>query len=174
LRVHTTRLLRSARNDSAIMIDSEGQRQKQKSGIVQFTTFYIGEDLFGINTKQVQEILHYQKITPVSLVPEYVRGLINLRGQIVTVIDLRYLLGLLPLEDETTRMHLVVKSEEEAICLFVDRMNTIVSVKADQLLPPPGTVQGMAAQYIREVCQVDDDLLMILDLKSVLQLQEEE
>jgi purine-binding chemotaxis protein CheW len=152
------------------MINSEGQRQKQKSDILQFTTFYVGDDLFGVNTKQVQEILHYQKITPVSLVPEYVRGLINLRGQIVTVIDLRYLLGLPPVEDETTRMHLVVQSEEEPICLLVDRMNTIVSVQADQLLPPPGTDQSATARYIQEVCQIDDDLLMVLDLEQVLSL----
>jgi purine-binding chemotaxis protein CheW len=137
---------------------------------LQFTTFYVGEDLFGVNTKQVQEILHYQKITPVSLVPEYVRGLINLRGQIVTVIDLRYLFELPMLEDETNRMHLVVRAEEEPICLFVDRMNTIVSVQADQLLPPPGTDQSATANYIREVCQIDDDLLMVLDLEQVLSL----
>ncbi len=65
---------------------------------MQFTTFYVGDDLFGVNTKQVQEILHYQTITPVSLVSEYVRGLLNLRGQIVTVIDLRNLFGLPPSE----------------------------------------------------------------------------
>lgn len=148
------------------------QQSKQKSDTVQFTTFYLGEDLFGVNTKQVQEILHYQKITPVSLVPEYVRGLINLRGQIVTVIDLRSLFGLPTVEDERSRMHLVVQVEEEPICLFVDRMNTIVSVQVDQLLPPPGAVQDVTARYIREVCQIEDDLLMILDLEQVLHLQE--
>ena len=141
---------------------------------LQFTTFHIGDDLFGVNTKQVQEILHYQAITPVSLVPEHVRGLLNLRGQIVTVIDLRNLFGLPHVDDETFRMFLVVQVEEESICLLVDSMHTIVSVQNDQLLPPPGSVEDLTARYIREVCQVDDDdLLLILDLERVLDLQEQ-
>jgi purine-binding chemotaxis protein CheW len=141
---------------------------------MQFTTFYVGDDLFGVDTKQVQEILHYQKITPVSLVSEYVRGLLNLRGQIVTVIDLRNLFGLSPVDDETFRMFLVVKADEEPICLLVDQMHTIVNVQSDQLLPPPGSVQNVTAKYIRKVCQVEDDLLLILDLERVMELQEQQ
>lgn len=141
---------------------------------LQFTTFYVGDDLFGVNTKQVQEILHYQKITPVSLVPEYVCGLLNLRGQIVTVIDLRNILGLPSVDDETLRMFLVVQVADEPICLLVDQMYTIVNIQADQLLPPPGSIQDVTASYIRKVCQLDDDLLLILNLERVLHLQEQE
>jgi purine-binding chemotaxis protein CheW len=141
---------------------------------MQFTSFYVGDNLLGVDAKQVQEVLHYQKITPVSLMPDYVRGLLNLRGQIVTVLDLRSLFGLPPVEDESFRMFLVVQEEQEAICLFVDRMHTIVDVRDDRLFPPPGRVQDAIARYVREVCQLDDDLLLILDLERVLQQEEPE
>jgi len=139
---------------------------------LQFTTFHIGDDLFGVNTKQVQEILHYQAITPVSLVSKSVRGLLNLRGQIVTVIDLRTLFDLPAVADETFRMFLVAHVDDEPICLLVDHMHTIVSVSSDHLLPPPGSVENVTARYVHNVCQVDEDVLLILDLAQVLELEE--
>ena len=142
--------------------------------IMQFTTFLVGANVCSVNVLQVQEILHYQKITPVAMTPEYVRGLMNLCGNIVTVLDLRRLFGLPPLTDETTGMHLVVQPADEAISLFVDRTHTIVEVQPDQLLPPPGTVQGVIARYLRGVCQVDDDLILLLALEAVLGLRENE
>ncbi len=73
------------------------QNSTQKSDIVQFTTFLLRDELFGVDALQVQEILPYQEITSVPLAPEYVKGLINLRGQIVTVLDLRDVVWGLPL-----------------------------------------------------------------------------
>lgn len=141
---------------------------------IQFTTFWVGANLCGVNVLHVQEILHYQNIMPVALVPEYVRGLMNLRGNLVTVLDLRRLFGLPPLTDETTGMYLVVQMGGGAIGLGVDRMHTIIEVQPDQLLPPPGTVQGVIARYIQNVCQVDDNLVLLLDLEAVLDLRKNE
>lgn len=140
--------------------------------ILQLTTFWVDTNLCGVKVLDVQEILHYRKITPVALVPEHVRGLMNLRGDIVTVLDLRRMFGLPPLADETTSMNLVVQTADEAVSLFVDRMATIVEVTADQLLPPPDTIQNALAGYLSAVCQVHDDLLLILDLEAILRLQE--
>ena len=140
--------------------------------LMQCTTFWLGANLCAVNVLDVQEILHEQKMTPVALTPDYVRGLMNLRGNIITVIDLRRLFGLPPLLDETTGMHLVVQTAGEAISLFVDRMSTIVEVAADQLLPPPDTAQGAIAKFIKAVSRVDDHLMMLLDLDAVLDLQE--
>lgn len=142
--------------------------------LMQCTTFWVGANLCAVNALSVQEILHYQKMTPVALTPDYVRGLMNLRGNIITVIDLRRLFGLPPLQDETTGMHLVVQTAGEAISLFVDRMSTIVEVTAEQLLPPPDTAQGAIARYIQAVSQADGHLMMLLDLDAVLDIQERE
>ena len=145
------------------------QQQQQKSNTVQFTTFQLADELFGIDVLQVQEILPYQEITPVPLAPEYVKGLINLRGRIVTVLDLRSRLGFERLEDETTGTNLIVISHEGPISVFVDQIGNVLDIQSDRLTPPPGTVRGVAAQYIQEVCQLEDELLIALDLKSILQ-----
>jgi purine-binding chemotaxis protein CheW len=143
-------------------------QQQQKSGTVQFSTFRLADELFGVNALQVQEILPYQEITPVPLAPEYVKGLINLRGQIVTVLDLRSRLGFDPLDDETTGTNLIVTSDEGPLSVFVDQIANVLDLQTEQLLPPPGTVRGVAVQHIQAVCQLDDELLIALDLKSIL------
>ncbi|GAK59100.1 CheW protein [Candidatus Vecturithrix granuli] len=130
----------------------------------------MGEELFGVDTLRVQEILTYQEITSVPLAPDYVRGLINLRGQIVTVIDLRCRLGFEKLEQERSSMNLIVNSDEGLMSLLVDNIGNVLDIPANRLLPPPGTIRGVAVHYIKEVCQLEDDLLIVLNLQNILQL----
>lgn len=144
------------------------QNSTQKSDIVQFTTFLLRDELFGVDALQVQEILPYQEITSVPLAPEYVKGLINLRGQIVTVLDLRRRLGLETLQDEEAGANLIVNSEEGQLSLFVDQIGNVVDIQAERFFPPPGTIRGVAVHYIREVCQLEEELLITLDLNSIL------
>ena len=149
------------------------QTQKQhqaRTDIVQLATFFLGEELFGVDTLRVQEILTYQEIASVPLAPEYVRGLINLRGQIVTVIDLRCRLGFEKLEQGQTSMNLIVNSEEGLMSLLVVNIGNVLDIAADRLLPPPGTIRGVAVHYIQEVCQLEDDLLIVLNLENILRL----
>ena len=144
--------------------------QQTRTDIVQLATFFLGEELFGIDTLRVQEILTYQEITSVPLAPDYVRGLINLRGQIVTVIDLRCRLGFEKLEQERSSMNLIVNSDEGLMSLLVDNIGNVLDIPANRLLPPPGTIRGVAVHYIQEVCQLEDDLLIVLNLQNILQL----
>ena len=152
------------------MINNDGLTQKQKSGTVQFSTFRLADELLGVNALQVQEILPYQEITPVPLAPEYIKGLLNLRGQIVTVLDLRRRLGFESLEDETIGMNLIVTSNEGLVSVFVDIIGNVLDLQIDWLQTPPGTVRGVAAQYIQAVCQLEEELLIALDTDRVLQL----
>ncbi len=147
------------------------QQQRQKSAIVQFSTFRMADELFGVDALRVQEILPYQKITSVPLAPEYVKGLINLRGQIVTVLDLRHRLGFEPLDENTTSMNLIVMSDEGPISFLVDHIDNVLDLHADRLTPPPGTIRGVAIHYIQAVCQLEDELLIVLDTDSILHLQ---
>ncbi len=151
---------------------NENEQLRPGSATVQLATFFLGNELFGINTLYVQEILTYQEITDVPLAPEYVRGLINLRGQIVTVLDLRRRLGFEKVDDETTSMNMIVNSEEGLMSLLVDNIGNVSDIARDRLLPPPGTIRGVAIHYIQDICQLEDDLLIVLDLKSILQLTE--
>jgi purine-binding chemotaxis protein CheW len=151
-------------------MSSAVQEQKAQSDIIQLATFFLHDELFGIDALHVQEILNYQEITSVPLAPEYVKGLINLRGQIVTVIDLRRRLGFEQLEDESAGMNLIVNSNEGLMSLLVDQIGNVRDVNRNQAKPPPGTIRGIAVHYIQAVCQLQDDLLIVLDLDSVLQL----
>ena len=152
-------------------MDAGRQEQQQaRPDIVQLATFFLGDELFGVNTLHVQEILTYQEVTSVPLAPDYVRGLINLRGQIVTVIDLRCRLGFERLEDQRTSMNIIVNSDEGLMSLLVDNIGNVLDIPVDRLLPPPGTIRGVAVHYIQEVCQLEDELLIMLDLHSILQL----
>jgi purine-binding chemotaxis protein CheW len=146
------------------------QQYQQRTDLVQFSTFRLEDELFGVNAIQVQEILPYQEISQVPLAPEYVKGLINLRGQIVTVLDLRSRLGFEPLEHETTGTNLIVNSPEGPLSLLVDEIANVLDIQKDRLSPPPGTVRGVAVSYIQAVCQLEDDLLIVLDTDRVLQL----
>ncbi len=146
-------------------------QQNQKSDNVQFTTFWLADELFGVDALQVQEILPYQQLTSVPLAPEYVKGLINLRGQIVTVLDLRRRLGFDPLDDKTTGTNLIVNADEGPMSVFVDDIGNVLDIQTDRLTPPPGTVRGVAAHYIKEVCQLEEQLLIILELKNILQME---
>ena len=141
-----------------------------KSDMVQLATFFLGGELFGINALQVQEILSYQEITTVPLAPEYVRGLINLRGQIVAVIDLRRRLGFEQLAEKPMGMNLIVNSDEGPMGLLVDQIGNVVDIHGDRLKSPPGTIRGVAVHYIQAVCQLEAELLIVLDLDSILEL----
>ena len=146
-----------------------GSTDPKKSNLVQLSTFYLENELFGIDALHVQEILTYQEISPVPLAPDYVKGLINLRGQIVTVLDLRRRLGFESLDDETTGTNLIVTSYEGPISLFVDQIGNVLDVRTEHLKPAPGTVRGVAVDFIQAVCQLEDDLLIVLDTDRVLQ-----
>lgn len=146
------------------------QEQKGTTDIIQLATFFLHGELFGVDALHVQEILTYQEITTVPLAPDYVKGLINLRGQIVTVVDLRCRLGFEQLAEEHTGMNLIVNSSEGLMSLLVDQIGNVLDLHRDHLKPPPGTIRGVAVHYIQAVCQLQDELLIVLDLDSILQL----
>jgi purine-binding chemotaxis protein CheW len=88
----------------------------------------------------------------------------------VTVIDLRRRLGFEQLEDTQTGMNLIVNSPEGLMSLLVDQIGNVLDLQRDHLKPPPGTIRGVAVHYIQAVCQLEDELLLVLDLESILQL----
>src|ERR1700757_2458365 len=104
----------------------------------QFCTFYLKDPFFGLLVQQVQEVIRYQKMTRVPLVPEVIRGLINLRGQIVLAVDLRLRLGMEGRPDSELPMNVVVRTDEGAVSLLVDEIGDVLEVPEDGFEPPPG------------------------------------
>ena len=157
-------------NTSAQQKSEQLATPSKKSELMQLSTFWLAQELFGVNALRVQEILSYQEIAVVPLAPAYIKGLINLRGQIVTVLDLRQRLGFAPLADETAATNLIVMSKEGPLSLLVDQISNVIDLQTSRLTSPPGTIRGVAVQYIQAVCQLEEGLLIILDLDSVLRL----
>lgn len=129
----------------------------------QYCTFLLDGLYFGVDVQRVQEVLRAQQLTPVPLAPEHVSGLINLRGQIVTALDLRQRLGLPPKEGGKPPMNIVIRSDEEAVAILVDEIGEVVDVDEDRFERPPETLQGSARELIPGAYKLEGRLLLILD-----------
>jgi purine-binding chemotaxis protein CheW len=135
----------------------------------QYCTFHLDRSTFGVEVDKVQEVIREQDMTPVPLAPDVVRGLINLRGQIVTAIDLRRRLGRSPFPAGAKPMNVVVRCDDGAVSMLVDEIGDVVEVDADALERPPENLSGETRQLIRGVIQREDDLLLVLDIDRTLE-----
>ena len=102
----------------------------------QCCTFFLDQMFFGIEVEKVQEILNYQEMTPVPLAPKEVKGLVNLRGEIVTAIDLRACLAMPLRSTEMLPLNVIVQSEEETVSLLVDEIGDVLEVREEDFEPP--------------------------------------
>ncbi|MDX1945368.1 MAG: chemotaxis protein CheW [Pirellulaceae bacterium] len=134
----------------------------------QLCTFHVDQLNLGINVQQVQEVIRYQKMTRVPLAPDAISGLINLRGQIVTALDLRCRLGLAPRGENELPMNVVVRDGENGVSLLVDRIGDVVEVDDELFEPPPATVHKNVRGLIRGAYKLSDRLLLVLDTARVL------
>jgi purine-binding chemotaxis protein CheW len=134
----------------------------------QFCTFYLDGALYGLNVEQVQEIVRHQEMTPVPLANAVVAGLINLRGQIVSALDLRVRLGLPPRTDGTTATNVLIRHEDESVSLLVDEIGDVVEVPQESFEDAPDSVVGEARALAKGVYKLPDKLLHVLDLPAVL------
>jgi purine-binding chemotaxis protein CheW len=137
----------------------------------QFCTFHLGALFLGIEVRKVQEVIRSQQMTRVPLASRVVRGLINLRGQIVTAIDLRERLGLQERQADRPPMNVVVRTDEGAVSFLVDEIGDVLDTEADQYEPPPETLAAPARALIRGVYKLPDRLLLILDTEQALVLE---
>ncbi len=132
------------------------------------TTFNIGDACCGINILRVQEINKLTLITPVPLAPEYVKGILNLRGQIITVMDVGKRLGL-PSQCETKHQrNIVVRCKNEFIGLLVDSIGEVFRIERKNIKKPPSNVLGLQGQFIEGVFITDNQLISILNLNALL------
>lgn len=136
----------------------------------QLCTFYLGDLFVGVDVRNVQEVLRYQEMTRVPLAPPAVSGLINLRGVIVTAVDLRQCFQLEPRPAGTLPMNVVVFGEDESVSLLVDRIGDVHTVNHDRFDSPPETLSGPTRQLIRGVHQLDQQLILVLDVERTLQM----
>jgi purine-binding chemotaxis protein CheW len=145
----------------------------QQSLSTQFATFFVDGFFFGVDVLRVQEVLRFQYMTRVPLAPEVIEGLINLRGQIVTAIDMRRRLGLAQRPSGQTPMNMVVRTEEGAVSLLVDEIGDVVDVDAAAFELPPENLEPAARELIRGVYKLKDRLLLVLDAEKAVEIPAE-
>ena len=134
----------------------------------QYCTFYLDDLFFGVDVLMVQEVIKFQDMTNVPLASKVVQGLINLRGQIVTAIDLRRRLELSERPPDQEPMNIVIQTDDGAVSLLVDEIGDVLEVTEDTLDPPPNTVKGTARELITGVHKLDGCLLLILDTEKAM------
>jgi purine-binding chemotaxis protein CheW len=134
----------------------------------QLATFWLDGDLFGVEVEHVQEVLRSQSITRVPLAPPAVAGLINLRGQVVTAIELRERLGRQPRPQGQEAVVIVVRLHGEAVSLLVDSIADVVDVDVRDFEAPPDTLDGAARDLIRGAYKLSGQLLLALDVNRAV------
>ena len=141
---------------------------KVHSEVVGLATFYVGEALCGMDILKVQEINKQMEVTHVPQAPEYVSGVLNLRGRIVTIVDLGKKIGLSPTHLSDESRNIIVNSQDEYIGLLVDRIADVVPARWDQVEASPANIGGVQAKFFKGVYKTENSLLGILDIEGIL------
>lgn len=138
------------------------------TGEMQFASFHIGDLLLGVDIHQVREINRNLHISPVPHTPEAVRGVINLRGEVVTVIDLRRVLGLPPAEVTRATRNVIVNSEGERIGLLVDAVADVITCQAEDIDTLPENLSDLEQRLFAGVFKLEQGLLVVLKVEETL------
>jgi purine-binding chemotaxis protein CheW len=138
--------------------------------VIELSTFYVGNALCGMDILKVQEINKLMEMTEVPQAPEYVNGILNLRGQIVTIIDLGKKLGLGQTDISSESRNIIVNATGEHIGLLVKKISDVVSANPDRIESAPANMRGIQGVYFTGVYKTEDKLIGILNVDEVLSL----
>lgn len=138
----------------------------------QWVTFYLADEKYGVPVSQVREVLRYSEITPVPGAPDYVIGIINLRGNVVTVLDTRKRFALPPVEvDDSTRV-VIIEVEEQVVGILVDQVSEVMRLGNGEVETAPNVGNDESSKYIQGVASRDGNLLILVDLHKLLSDEE--
>lgn len=148
---------------------NEVEEDRSRDEILQLVTFNLGVEEFGVDIHALQEIIRMMAITRVPKAPSFVEGVVNLRGQVIPIIDLRKRIGLDTFEthDKATRI-MVVQLARKTVGFIVDAVGEVKRIPSRVVEPPPPIVAGIESEYIKGVGKLDDRLLILLDLNKLL------
>ncbi len=136
----------------------------------QFCTFHVDEFLFGIEVEKVQEVIKHLEMTRAPLAPRIVTGLINLRGQIVTAIELRRRLELKDRSSDSSPMNVIIRTDEGPVSLLVDAIGAVIDADEESFELPPETLKGISRELIRGTYKLKNKLLLIIDIEKALDI----
>lgn len=140
----------------------------EDASTAQYLTFSLGEESFGIPIGHVIEIVGMQSITNVPHVPSYVKGVINLRGQVIPVMDVRLRFHMPELDYHSRTCIIVVRVQDSDIGLIVDVVQEVITISVAEVEPPPQLGAGRVTQFIEGIAKIQGDVKMILDVPQLL------
>jgi purine-binding chemotaxis protein CheW len=140
--------------------------------ILQYVTFRLDDETYGINVMQIQEVLRYTEIAPVPGAPDYVLGIINLRGNVVTVIDTRKRFGLIESEISDQTRIVVLELEGQVIGVLVDSVAEVVYLKQSEIETAPNVGNEESARFIQGVCNKNGELIILVEFEKMLSEEE--
>ncbi|UGA53985.1 chemotaxis protein CheW [Vibrio sp. VB16] len=144
------------------------KKDQASDEVLQWVTFQLEEETYGINVMQVREVLRYSEIAPVPGAPDYVLGIINLRGNVVTVIDTRSRFGLMQGEISDNTRIIVIESERQVIGILVDSVAEVVYLRSSEIDTTPSVGTDESAKFIQGVSNREGKLLILVDLNKLL------
>lgn len=147
------------KNNSALSTDDP---------MLQWVTFRLDNETYGINVMQVQEVLRHTEIAPVPGAPGYVLGIVNLRGNVVTVIDTRQRFGLMPAEVTDQTRIVIIEAERQVVGILVDSVAEVVYLRQSEIETAPHVGNDESAKFIQGVCNKNDELLILVDLDKLM------
>ena len=151
---------------------NQEKSQKEQQELLQLVSFKIGDEEFGVDILSVQEINRMSQITKVPNTPEFIEGVINLRGRIIPVIDLRVKLGMTRKDHGKNTRIVVVEIKGQTIGFIVDEVSEVLRISKDITEAPPDMVGGVNSDYITSIGKLEDRLLILLDLEKILTTSE--
>lgn len=148
-------------------------KARQADTAERYLAFQLGKEQYAIPLLQVKEVIEMSEPTPIPQTPSYFRGVINLRGQVISVLDLRAKLELSKVENGP-KTAIIILDIEPQLCLgvIVDRINSVLAFQAEDLSPPPDTLSSTKHQYLTNVARRDKRMTLILDIRAALNLQD--
>ena len=144
------------------------ERMLAEGELLQLVTFHIADEEFGVDILSVQEIIRLMQITPVPRAPACIEGVINLRGKVIPVIDMRKRFNLPAIERDSRTRIIVMEFDTKIVGFLVDAVSEVLRIPANTVEPSPAIVSGVGSEYILGVGKLDDRLLILLDLDSML------
>ena len=145
--------------------DDEEDDDTQKD---KYLTFRLDEEDYGLEIRHVKEIISIQKITDVPDLPDFVKGVINLRGQVIPTLDLRLRFGLPPKEYDERTCIIITHMNEIPVGVIVDTVNEVLDIPPEMITPPPSVQKGVAHRFIQGLGRVGEDVKIILNAEKLL------
>lgn len=150
------------------------RKEGDSKEILQLVTFRLGKEEYSIDILRVQEIIRHMELTRVPKAPDFVDGVINLRGRVIPVLDLRKRFGL-PVSEKTDETRIIVVDiSDKTVGFKVDAVSEVLRLAADKVEPPPSLVAGIDSEYIKGVGKMEGRLIILLDVSKILTACEKE